>query len=120
MAINKDFRHYCQTSHPKAGELWLWGGAGGVRIANRLTQEGAYEHGSKPGKATLPNVNHALRALRKLVEDEGITSLALPRLATGVGALKWEDVKPLIEKHLGDLEVDIEVYETYAKGQKAA
>ena len=97
-ALYKDFRHYCQTAHPKAGEAWLWGSADGRRIVNLLTQEAAYDHGAKPGKATIANVNHALRALHKVIESEKITSVALPRLATGVGGLQWADVKPLIEQ----------------------
>jgi hypothetical protein len=43
----------------------------------------------------------------------------LPRLATGVGGLAWEEVKPLIEQHLGSLDVPIMVYTTYHAGQKA-
>lgn len=112
-ALYKDFRHYCQTQHPKAGECWVWASASGQRIANLMTQEEAYGHGSKPGKATVANVNHALRALHKYIESEGITSVALPKLATGVGGLDWADVKPLIEQHLGSLKATVEVYETY-------
>jgi O-acetyl-ADP-ribose deacetylase (regulator of RNase III) len=112
-ALYKDFRHYCQTSHPKAGDCWVWAGASGQRIANLLTQEAAYGHGSRPGKATLANVNHALRALHKFIDTEQIGSIALPRLATGVGGLDWKDVKPLLEHHLGSLDADIEVYESY-------
>lgn len=115
-ALYKDFRHYCQTQHPKAGECWVWAGANGQRIANLLTQEEAYGHGSKPGKATVANVNHALRALHKFIESEGITSVALPKLATGVGGLDWADVKPLIEQHLGGLKAEVEVVETYVPG----
>jgi O-acetyl-ADP-ribose deacetylase (regulator of RNase III) len=117
-AMYKDFRHYCQSQHPKTGEVWLWSGAESTRIANLLTQDAAYEQGSKPGKATLPNVNHALRALRKLIEEEDIQSLALPRLATGVGGLDWAEVKPLIEKNLGNLAIAIDIYEVYVPGQK--
>ena len=46
-------------------------------------------------------------------------SLALPRLANGVGGLSWEDVFPLIEKHLGDLATAIYVYTTYHPGVQA-
>lgn len=116
-AMYKDFRHYCQTQHPKAGEVWMWAGAEGVRIANLLTQEAAYGHGEKPGKATAAHVNHSLRALRKEIEKEGIESLALTRVATGVGGLDWQEVKPLIEQQLGDMEIAIEVYETFVPGQ---
>ena len=48
-----------------------------------------------------------------------MTSSALPRLATGVGALDWADVKPLIEQHLGGLGIPVLIYETYRKGEKA-
>ncbi len=115
-AMYKDFRHYCQTTHPKAGSAWLWGGADGVRIVNLFTQEAAYDHGEKPGKASVEHVNHSLRELHKLMDSEKFTSLALPRLATGVGGLDWADVKPLIEKHLSGLNAAVYVYETYHKG----
>ena len=29
-AMYKDFRHFCQSTHPKPGTLWSWGGAGGA------------------------------------------------------------------------------------------
>jgi len=119
-ALYKDFRHYCQTQHPKAGEIWSWMGASGKRIVNLFTQDAAYEHGSKPGKATTHNVGHALRELHKLALAERFTSIALPRLATGVGGLAWEEVKPLVEQHLGSLDVPIVVYTTYHAGQKAS
>jgi O-acetyl-ADP-ribose deacetylase (regulator of RNase III) len=118
-ALYKDFRHYCQTQHPKAGEVWSWMGASGKRIVNLFTQDAAYEHGSKPGKATTHNVGHALRELHKLALAENFTSIALPRLATGVGGLDWDAVKPLVEQHLGSLNVPIVVYTTYHAGQKA-
>lgn len=117
-AMYKDFRHYCQTQHPKSGSAWIWSGPG-VRIINLLTQEAAYDHGSKAGHATLANVNHVLRELRKLIEHEKLTSVALPRLATGVGGLEWTAVHPLIEKHLGDLEIPILVYSTFHPGLAA-
>ena len=114
-AMYKDFRHFCQATHPKSGGAWVWGGAEGTRIINLFTQEGAYGHGAKPGKATVEHVNHALRELRQLMDTEKFTSLALPRLATGVGGLNWEDVSPLIDKHLGDLNVPVYVYVTFQK-----
>ena len=118
-ALYKDFRHFCQTAHPKSGEAWLWASADGKRIVNLLTQEAAYGHGEKPGQATLPNVNHALRALHKIAQAETFTSIALPRLATGVGRLAWEDVRPLIDEHLGGLGIPVYVYTKYEKGVKA-
>ncbi|MBK8816187.1 MAG: macro domain-containing protein [Methylococcaceae bacterium] len=114
-SMYKDFRHYCQTSHPKSGTLWMWSGAQSTRIINLFTQEAAYGHGEKPGKATLEHVNHSLRELHKLIDTEKFSSVALPRLATGVGGLDWKDVSPLIEKHLGDLTIPIYIYTTFHK-----
>ncbi|HTK97371.1 MAG TPA: macro domain-containing protein [Pseudomonadales bacterium] len=118
-AMYKDFRHYCQQSHPKAGGLWVWAGAKGVRVVGLLTQDEAPSAGAHPGKATTHNVNLALKALRALVQEEAFESLALPRLATGVGGLAWDDVRPLIERHLGDLEIPVYVYTTFRPGVKA-
>jgi O-acetyl-ADP-ribose deacetylase (regulator of RNase III) len=119
-AMYKDFRHYCQTTHPKPGEIWAWGGAEGVRIINLFTQDPAPDHAAKPGKASVEHVNHALRELRRLAEAEKFSSLALPRLATGVGGLSWEEVSPLVQKHLGDLPIPVYVYTTFQKGVAAA
>ncbi|MBX3453731.1 macro domain-containing protein [Ferrovibrio sp.] len=122
-AMAKDFRHYCQQNHPKPGEIWSWAGAkpegGTVRIINLLTQEPSEGAGGKPGKASLPNVNHALKALAQMIGDEKPRSVALPRLATGVGGLDWADVRPLIEKHLAGLDAEVILYTTYRKGVAA-
>ncbi|MBL4820625.1 MAG: macro domain-containing protein [Gammaproteobacteria bacterium] len=117
-AMHKDFHHWCHQSHPKPGEAWIWGGAGNVRIINLITQEGGFK-GEKPGKASVSNVNHALRSLKKIIQKEGYSSIALPRLATGVGGLDWADVKPLIESQLGDLEIQVYVYTVFHAGQQA-
>jgi len=108
-AMHKDFHHWCRQKHPKPGSAWVWSGPGGVRIINLITQDGGYEHGSKRQHATASDINHALRALRKLVLSEHIASVALTRLG-GSDGLDWSEVKPLIEKQLGDLAADVYVY----------
>jgi O-acetyl-ADP-ribose deacetylase (regulator of RNase III) len=120
-AMYKDFRHYCQTAHPKPGGLWAWMSAEGKHVVSLFTQEGVEGHqGGNPGRASAQHVGHALRALRKLAETEKFTGIALPRLATGVGGMQWSDVEPLIRQHLDDLGVPVIVYSTYHAGQKAA
>lgn len=118
-AMVKDFRHYSHSHHPKPGDVWTWGGPG-VRIANLMTQEEGPKRGNgHPGRASVENVNHALRRLRQVIDEEGYESVALPRIATGVGGLTWDDVKPLIDHHLGDLKTPIYVYTVYEKGVEA-
>jgi len=118
-SMAKDFRHYCHLEHPSAGEVWMWGGVGNVRIFNLMTQEPAKNQNGHPGEATLPNVNHCLKNLVKMVKEENITSLALPKLATGYGKLDWEDVLPIIKDRLSELDIPVYIYSTYEQGVKA-
>ena len=91
----------------------------GVRVVNLLTQDGSFDHGGKPGKATVTHVRDSLKQLVKIIEKESISSVALPELATGVGGLKWEDVQPVIEEILGDLDIPVYVYTKYMAGHNA-
>ena len=116
----KDFRHYCQTYNPKPGTVWSWKGPGSPIIINLFTQEPADDHHSRPGKATISYLNHALQALKKELRSQQVTSLALPRLATGVGGLTWEEVKPLIEQTLGDADLPVYVYTVFKRSVAAA
>jgi O-acetyl-ADP-ribose deacetylase (regulator of RNase III) len=113
----KDYRHYANQTHPKSGEIWAWGGFG-TRIVNLLTHEGTFDHGGKPGKATLANVRHCLKRFRHWLEVEKVNSLAIPKLGTGVGGLHWEDVKPIVQEYLSDLSIPVFVYTTYHPNQQ--
>jgi O-acetyl-ADP-ribose deacetylase (regulator of RNase III) len=118
-AMCKDFKHFCHKDHPSPGEVWSWKGAGGPWILNLMTQEAPSFHGAHPGHAKTEYVNSALRALRKQIDELKLSSLAITRLATGVGGLDWQEVRPLIFKHLGDTPADIYLYSEYVKGGKA-
>ncbi len=115
----KDFRHHCKVHNPKAGSAWFWDDTNGNRIVNLFTQEPPQGHGAHPGKANLKDVNHALKELAKIAKTKNLSSIAISKLATGVGGLNWEEVRPLIEGHLGVLEIPVYVYSTFVKGQKA-
>lgn len=121
-AMYKDFRHYCQVSHPQPGDMWAWAGSGPrgtVQVVCLMTQDGGYEHGAKPGRAHLEHVSHALKKLRKWIDANHPEAVALPRLATGVGGLEWDAVWPLVQQHLGDLSIPVYVYTTFHKGVEA-
>lgn len=119
-SMAKDFRHYCHQCGPKPGEIWEWDGAGSVRVFNLITQGQDHGHGGKPGPATEATVNHCLRRLRHELAGGRVASIALPKLATGVGGLAWEKVEPLIRTHLGNLPIPVYVYTTYQRGVRAA
>lgn len=118
-SMHKDFHRWCHQKHPQPGEAWVWAAADGVRIVNLITQEGGYGHGARPGKAAVKNVSRAIKALKKMAIEEKFSSMALPRLATGVGGLSWDDVQPLIQEELGNLDIPVYLYSTYVPNQEA-
>jgi O-acetyl-ADP-ribose deacetylase (regulator of RNase III) len=118
-AMHKDFHHWCKQHHPKPGDAWLWSAPDGMRIVNLLTQEGGYGHGARPGKATLKHVSDSLRVLAKLAAREGFASMALPRIATGVGGLDWALVWPAVQDRLGGLDIPVYLYTDFQSGKRA-
>lgn len=46
----------------------------------------------------------------EIYEKEGITSIAFPKLGCGNGGLDWAEVKPVMEKYLRGLLIDIYIY----------
>ncbi|MGR9086909.1 MAG: macro domain-containing protein [Gammaproteobacteria bacterium] len=118
-AMHKDFHRWCHQHNTKPGEAWIWHGPDDVRIVHLITQEGMDSHDHRHGKATLVNVRHALNALLKIIDHEKLASIALPRLATGVGDLDWDDVWPIIDNILGGLTIPVYVYGAYQPGHQA-
>ncbi|CAM3886913.1 macro domain-containing protein [Castellaniella denitrificans] len=124
-SLVKDYRHDTRSKAIGAGDVWGWTGVqehGGVRkIINLVTQDTLGQGPSaKPGKASIENVRRALQNLVQYIRAEKISSVALPRLATGVGGLEWAAVKPLVDQYLGDLDIPVIVYTTYHKDVQAA
>lgn len=63
-------------------------------------------------KSKYEYVEEGLKELAKVIEENKIESIAIPPLGCGNGGLKWEKVKPMIEKYLGHLtNVNIQVFE---------
>jgi O-acetyl-ADP-ribose deacetylase (regulator of RNase III) len=63
-------------------------------------------------KSGLEDLHHKLKA-------HSINSVALPPLGCGNGGLDWNEVRPAIEAALGDLPIEIMVYEPSAEIQMA-
>lgn len=55
------------------------------------------------GRSRLDDIEHGLGALVADVRRLGIRSLAVPPLGCGLGGLDWSEVRPRIERALGDL-----------------
>ena len=104
----KEYRRRCHSGEFQTGGYYLekkttpW-------VLNLATQ-------ADLGGATLEYVSACFAAVAANFEEEGITSLAMPRIAAGLGHLEWDDV---IEEHLGVLPIPVIVYEKFISGVAA-
>ena len=64
------------------------------------------------GKSRLEDIEAGLEALVREIRDRNIRSIALPPLGSGLGGLKWTEIRPRIEAALRELdEVEVVVFE---------
>lgn len=77
------------------------------------------KHWRQPSK--LEWIKEGLTDLHQVIQQYQIRSIALPPLGSGNGGLDWAEVRPEVERLLGDLDdVDILVFEPTAKYQNVA
>lgn len=56
-------------------------------------------------------ISIGLQNFRTTYAKKKITSVAFPKLGCGKGNLSWDDVKPIMEKYLSNLPIDVYIYE---------
>ena len=54
------------------------------------------------GKSRMEDIDAGLAALREAIRENGIHSIAIPPLGSGLGGLNWSKVRPRIEEALQD------------------
>ena len=65
-------------------------------------------------------VAEGLQDLRRFLVEHRVKSIAIPPLGAGNGGLEWTDVREQIELALGDLDIDILVFEPTTQYQNVA
>ena len=76
------------------------------------------QHWRSPSQLTW--VIDGLQDLRHFLIEKDVKSIAIPPLGAGNGGLEWSEVKPEIERALGNLDTDIIVFEPTGKYQNVA
>ena len=116
-----NFRAYeyaCKHNEVRIGRMFVTENAvfkGPRWIINFPTKQ----HWRPPSK--IEWITEGLRDLRRVVEELGIRSVALPPLGSGNGGLVWAEVKQEVERALSDLQgVEILVFEPTGKYQNVA
>lgn len=65
-------------------------------------------------------IQEGLQDLRAWLQAQQVSSIAIPPLGAGNGGLPWPEVKQAIETALGDLDIDILLYEPSSQYQNVA
>jgi O-acetyl-ADP-ribose deacetylase (regulator of RNase III) len=108
-AMFEELKRRCKIKPPTftLGDVFFWREAGKPAVFNLATQ-------LRPGRgATYHAVELALHALRATADVEGITSVAMPRIAAGYGGLSWKKIRALIESVFADWSGTMYVYEDF-------
>jgi O-acetyl-ADP-ribose deacetylase (regulator of RNase III) len=109
-AYPANFRAYraaCARGDVKLGEMFVFDAGQLVRprwIINFPTK------GHWKSKSKLRDIEVGLDDLHRVIIELKIGSVAVPPLGCGNGGLRWSDVRPLIERKLGDLDATVVVF----------
>ncbi len=107
----KEYRRRCHKGEFRPGGHYLYKESPPWAL-NLATQD-------TTGGARIEFVERCFEDFVGYYEEEGITSLAMPRIGSGLGGLEWEDVKAQICEILGPLPIPVYVYEDFQRGLKA-
>jgi O-acetyl-ADP-ribose deacetylase (regulator of RNase III) len=99
----KQYQQKCEKGLITIGNLWLY------RTQNKwILNFPTKTHWKYPSKVEY--IEKGLKAFVNNYRKANIKSIAFPMLGCGNGELDWETVKPIMEKYLNKLPIDIFVY----------
>lgn len=118
--FDENFRRYaaaCKAKEVQTGKMFVTpvDELDGPRwIVNFPTKQ----HWRAPSR--LEWVIDGLQDLRRFLIEQQVKSIAIPPLGAGNGGLEWTEVREQIERALGDLDIDILVFEPTKQYQNVA
>jgi len=102
-----DYKQRCEQQKTKTGQPYLWKPADEKTtwVLNFPTKQ------NWRGKSKIEWIEEGLDYLLQHYRKWGIQSLAVPALGCSLGGLKWEQVKPVMEHYLSQMDIPVEIYE---------
>ena len=97
------YRQACEKRQLKTGKLMLYYAAD-----HWILLFPTKEHWRNPSK--LEYIESGLSRFVQTYAEKNITSIAFPKLGCGNGELHWDDVRPIMEKYLMTLPIDVFIY----------
>jgi O-acetyl-ADP-ribose deacetylase (regulator of RNase III) len=106
----EEYRRRCKITPREfnPGDVFLWKDADQPWVFNLATQEDYWR-----SRATYAAVEQALATMRALADEEGVRSIAMPRIGVGYGGLSWRRVREIVERVFSGWEGTLFVYEEH-------
>jgi O-acetyl-ADP-ribose deacetylase (regulator of RNase III) len=104
----KHFKQFQRSQKFQGGDMFV--------VAPTKNRPGIIYIATQPDMyhASLSFLNRGLRKLARYCVKQRIESISLPKIGAGLGKLDWEEeVKPLLLKHLEDLDTSFFIYEDF-------
>lgn len=70
-------------------------------VLNLITKKKYY------GKPTYESLEKSLSIMKEICIEEGISKLVMPKIGCGLDRLQWPRVREILEKILGDTDIDV-------------
>ena len=111
-AFPENFRAYaeaCQRGEVRPGRMFVFktGALTNPRYIINFPTKRHWRGGSR-----IEDIKNGLKDLKRVIQESGIRSVAVPPLGSGLGGLRWSDVRPRIEQALRAFEnLDVVVFE---------
>lgn len=97
------YRSACEKKQLRVGKLMLW-----YEPDHWILMFPTKENWRYPSR--LEYIEKGLATFVRSYAEKQITSIAFPKLGCGNGELSWDDVRPIMEKYLSPLPIDVYVY----------
>lgn len=110
----EEYRRRCKAEPRQfnPGESLLWKEKSKPCVFDLGTQEDYWRC-----RASCDAIERSLEMMKHQADQEGITSIAMPRVGAGYGGLSWNKVRPIIEQVFDDWPGMLYVYEEYLAGE---
>ncbi len=106
--VQRHFKQFTRSQKFQGGDIFV--------VAPTRNRPGIIYIATQPDmyQASLSFLNRGLRKLARYCVKHRVESVSLPRIGAGLGKLDWDDeVKPLLVKHLADLETTFLIFEDF-------